>query len=207
MRRAVGATSRNAPPGILDRCKRLAVDPGPLLYASRIAAKVESAVLQDGYQLYDQRPEARGAGCNRPVKLVEELLRGDGPLGKDRGSDRLRARKQARRGRRLQFDDFHRAISHVDQCQHSRTRYCRYHPTLIVRSRRAVLGDAISTTRSGAPQIRSYFTNSISRYVGSGQVSCGVSTSIRSPISRSFAMAGTILSRMYFACFSADALL
>jgi hypothetical protein len=52
-----------------------------------------------------------------------------------------------------------------------------------------------------------YFTNNISRYVGSGQISCGVSTSISSPVARSFAIAGTILSRMYFACFSAEALL
>jgi uncharacterized protein len=47
-----GATSRKTPTEILDRCERLAVDPGPLLYASRMAAKVDSAALQDGYQLY-----------------------------------------------------------------------------------------------------------------------------------------------------------
>lgn len=47
-----GATSRKTPHEILDRCKRLAVDPGPLLYASRMAAKVDRAALQDGYQLY-----------------------------------------------------------------------------------------------------------------------------------------------------------
>jgi hypothetical protein len=47
-----GATSRKTPTEILDRCERLAVDPAPLLYASRMAAKVDSAALQDGYQLY-----------------------------------------------------------------------------------------------------------------------------------------------------------
>src|SRR5687768_17139597 len=47
-----GATSRKTPHEILDRCERLAVDPGPLLHASRMAAKVDNAALQDGYQLY-----------------------------------------------------------------------------------------------------------------------------------------------------------
>lgn len=47
-----GATSRKTPHEILDRCERLAVDPGPLLYASRMAAKVDNVALQDGYQLY-----------------------------------------------------------------------------------------------------------------------------------------------------------
>ena len=46
-----GATSPKTPTEILDRCERLAVDPGPLVYASRMAAKVDSAALQDGYQL------------------------------------------------------------------------------------------------------------------------------------------------------------
>jgi len=47
-----GATSRKTPTEILDRCERLAVEPAPLLYASRMAAKVDSAAVQDGYQLY-----------------------------------------------------------------------------------------------------------------------------------------------------------
>ncbi len=47
-----GATSRKTPHEILDRCERLAVDPRPLLHASRMAAKVDNAALQDGYQLY-----------------------------------------------------------------------------------------------------------------------------------------------------------
>jgi hypothetical protein len=47
-----GATSRKAPVEIRERCGRLALDPGPLIYASRMAAKVDSAAVQDGYQLY-----------------------------------------------------------------------------------------------------------------------------------------------------------
>ena len=47
-----GATSRKTPTEILDHCERLAVDPAPLLYASRMTAKVDNAAVQDGYQLY-----------------------------------------------------------------------------------------------------------------------------------------------------------
>jgi hypothetical protein len=47
-----GATSRKTPTEILDRCQRLSVDPTPLIYASRMSAKVDSAAVQDGYQLY-----------------------------------------------------------------------------------------------------------------------------------------------------------
>ena len=47
-----GATSRKTPAEIFDRCERLAIDPQPLVYASRMAAKVDSAAVQDGYQLY-----------------------------------------------------------------------------------------------------------------------------------------------------------
>ncbi len=47
-----GATSRKTPAEIAERCDRLAMDPTPLVYASRMAAKVDSAAVQDGYQLY-----------------------------------------------------------------------------------------------------------------------------------------------------------
>jgi len=30
----------------------MALDPGPLIYVSRIAARVDSVAVQDGYQLY-----------------------------------------------------------------------------------------------------------------------------------------------------------
>ena len=47
-----GATSRKTPLEIREQCERLSIDPQPLVYASRMAAKVDSAAVQDGYQLY-----------------------------------------------------------------------------------------------------------------------------------------------------------
>jgi hypothetical protein len=47
-----GAASRKTPQEITEACERLSVDPRPLVYASRMAAKVDSAAVQDGYQLY-----------------------------------------------------------------------------------------------------------------------------------------------------------
>jgi hypothetical protein len=47
-----GVTSRKTPLEIRERCDQLAIEFGPLLYASRVAAKVDSAAVQDGYQLY-----------------------------------------------------------------------------------------------------------------------------------------------------------
>jgi hypothetical protein len=47
-----GATSRKTPGEIATRCESLSIDPAPLIYASRMAAKVDSAGVQDGYQLY-----------------------------------------------------------------------------------------------------------------------------------------------------------
>ena len=47
-----GGTSRKAPAEIAAACERAAADPGPLVYASRMSAKVDSAAVQDGYQLY-----------------------------------------------------------------------------------------------------------------------------------------------------------
>lgn len=47
-----GAVSRKTPAEISARCERLAIDPAPLVYASRMAAKVDSAAVQDGYELY-----------------------------------------------------------------------------------------------------------------------------------------------------------
>jgi hypothetical protein len=57
-----GATSRKTPDEIRDRCERLAIDPGPLMYASRMSAKVDSAAVQDGYQLYHHAFFFSGAG-------------------------------------------------------------------------------------------------------------------------------------------------
>jgi hypothetical protein len=47
-----GRTSRRTPHEIAGWCEQLGRDPQPLVYASRTAAKVDSAAVQDGYQLY-----------------------------------------------------------------------------------------------------------------------------------------------------------
>jgi uncharacterized protein len=47
-----GAVSRKTPGEIVAACDRLSIDPAPLVYASRMSAKVDSAAVQDGYQLY-----------------------------------------------------------------------------------------------------------------------------------------------------------
>lgn len=47
-----GNVSRNTPQQIADVCDRIGRDAQPLVYASKTAAKVDSAAVQDGYQLY-----------------------------------------------------------------------------------------------------------------------------------------------------------
>jgi len=47
-----GGVSRKTPQHIADSCERIGRDARPLVYASRTAAKVDSAAVQDGYQLY-----------------------------------------------------------------------------------------------------------------------------------------------------------
>jgi hypothetical protein len=47
-----GAVSRRTPAEVTSACDRLSRDPSPLVHASRTAAKVDSAAVQDGYQLY-----------------------------------------------------------------------------------------------------------------------------------------------------------
>jgi uncharacterized protein len=47
-----GAVSRKTPAEIAAACETLSIDPRPLVYASRMSAKVDSAAVQDGYQLY-----------------------------------------------------------------------------------------------------------------------------------------------------------
>lgn len=47
-----GATSRKTPAEITSACERTGGDPAPLVYASRISAKVDNSAVQDGYQLY-----------------------------------------------------------------------------------------------------------------------------------------------------------
>src|SRR5437879_5305415 len=47
-----GGASRKAPEQIAGACESVGRDPAPLVYASRTTAKVDSAAVQDGYQLY-----------------------------------------------------------------------------------------------------------------------------------------------------------
>ena len=47
-----GAVSRQTPAQIVSHCERASIDAQPLVYASRMSAKVDSAAVQDGYQLY-----------------------------------------------------------------------------------------------------------------------------------------------------------
>jgi uncharacterized protein len=57
-----GRTSRKTPGEIVARCDDLSIDPTPLVYASRMAAKVDTAAVQDGYQLYHHTFFFTGAG-------------------------------------------------------------------------------------------------------------------------------------------------
>jgi hypothetical protein len=47
-----GATSRKTPEEITESCEHIGRDPQPLVYASRMSAKVDNSAVQDGYQLY-----------------------------------------------------------------------------------------------------------------------------------------------------------
>jgi uncharacterized protein len=47
-----GNASRKTPRQIVETCERIGREARPLVYASRTAAKVDSAAVQDGYQLY-----------------------------------------------------------------------------------------------------------------------------------------------------------
>jgi hypothetical protein len=47
-----GKTSRKTPEEIMRVADRIGFDPSPLVYASRMSAKVDSAALQDGYEIY-----------------------------------------------------------------------------------------------------------------------------------------------------------
>ena len=47
-----GAASRKSPAQIVSACEFTGSEPAPLVHASRTAAKVDNAAVQDGYQLY-----------------------------------------------------------------------------------------------------------------------------------------------------------
>lgn len=57
-----GGVSRKTPDQIRQQCERIGIDPEPLVYASRMSAKVDSAVLQDGYQIYAHSIMFTGSG-------------------------------------------------------------------------------------------------------------------------------------------------
>ncbi len=47
-----GGVSRKTPDQIRQQCEIIGLNADPLIYASRMSAKIDSAVLQDGYQIY-----------------------------------------------------------------------------------------------------------------------------------------------------------
>lgn len=47
-----GKAARRTPMEIEEICNKISIDGNPLIYASKISAKVDSAALQDGYQIY-----------------------------------------------------------------------------------------------------------------------------------------------------------
>lgn len=47
-----GLTSRKTPEHIISYAEQYSINPAPLIYASRMSAKVDNTALQDGYQLY-----------------------------------------------------------------------------------------------------------------------------------------------------------
>jgi hypothetical protein len=58
-----GKTSRKTPREIEGHCEQTSLEPAPLVYASRLAAKVDSSALQDGYQLYHHTFVFTGQGA------------------------------------------------------------------------------------------------------------------------------------------------
>ena len=57
-----GAASRKTPAQVVAACERIGRDPEPLVYASRMSAKVDNTAVQDGYQLYHHAFFFTGAG-------------------------------------------------------------------------------------------------------------------------------------------------
>lgn len=57
-----GTTARKTPEQILKYSDRYGINPGPLIYASRMSAKIDSTAVQDGYQLYHHVFIFTGAG-------------------------------------------------------------------------------------------------------------------------------------------------
>jgi len=88
--------SRKTPGEIHARRDPLALVPGPLIYASRTAAKFDSAAVQDGYQLYDHAFLFSGA-----ERSVSKVFRADAPCAcaRIRGDDGTRGHRHGRQQR------------------------------------------------------------------------------------------------------------
>ncbi|MDR7387488.1 MAG: DUF763 domain-containing protein [Armatimonadota bacterium] len=69
-----GAASRRAPEELQAYADRLGFDPAPLVYASRLSAKVDSHAVQDGYQLYHHAFFVTRSGA---WAVVQQGMRGD----------------------------------------------------------------------------------------------------------------------------------
>src|SRR5688500_5871802 len=74
-----GAVSRTTPGEIEAACELLSIDSRPLVYASRMSAKVDSAAVQDGYQLYHHAFffTPSGAWC-----VVQQGMNDDNGMGR-----------------------------------------------------------------------------------------------------------------------------
>jgi hypothetical protein len=72
-----GAVSRRTPAEIASACERRGLDAARLIYASRMAAKVDNAAVQDGYQLYHHAFffTDRGAWCVVQQGMSEQARR------------------------------------------------------------------------------------------------------------------------------------
>ena len=79
-----GAVSRKTPGEIVTFCDTLSLDARPLVYASRMSAKVDSAAVQGGYQLYHHAFFfTAGSHCRRPAgherRVAHSAVRQCGP--------------------------------------------------------------------------------------------------------------------------------
>jgi len=57
-----GKTSRRTPAELENWGEKISIDPEPLVYASRMSAKVDSSAVQDGYQIYHHNFFFTGSG-------------------------------------------------------------------------------------------------------------------------------------------------
>jgi hypothetical protein len=74
-----GRTSRLTPSEVITACEALGRDPAPLVRASKLAAKVDNAAVQDGYQLYHHAfiflPDGRWCVVQQGMNAVTQTAR------------------------------------------------------------------------------------------------------------------------------------